>query len=145
MATQTESPSNLFEQAFDSFRKTAEANIEVQQELFRQWGANWPGLGQPQNAWIERVQKFQKEWSKTVKEVLSKHREILDEQYELALDSLEEAFRVGQSTDPQEYAKRCESLCKKCLQALRDSGELQVKETQEALTKWLALATKVAG
>jgi hypothetical protein len=144
MATQTESPSSVFEQVFDSFRKAAESSVEMQQELFRQWGAGWPGFPQPQNAWLERVQKFQKEWAKTVKELLGKHREILDEQYRLALDSLEEAFRVVQSSDPQEYAKRCEALCKKSLDVMREAGELQVKETQEALNKWMGLAVKAA-
>jgi hypothetical protein len=142
MATQTESITNVFEQALDSLRKAAESNIEMQQELFRQWGANWPGLAQPHNAWAERAQKFQKDWAKTVKELLSKHREILDDQYGLALESLDEAFRVAQSSDPQEYAKRCEALCRKTLEVLRNAGELQVKETQEALTKWIALAVK---
>jgi hypothetical protein len=145
MATQTESATNVFEQAFNSLRKTAEANLEMQQELFRQWGANWPGFPQPQNAWVERVQKFQKEWAKTVKELLNKHREILDEQYRLSLESLDEAFRVAQSSDPQEYAKRCETLCKKSLEVMREAGELQVKETQEALNKWIGLAVKAAG
>jgi hypothetical protein len=144
MATQTESATNIFEEAFDSLRKTAEANIEMQQELFRQWAANWPGFAQPQNSWAERAQKFQKEWAKTVKELLSKHREILDEQYRLALESLDEAFRVAQSSDPQEYAKRCEALCKKSLEVMREAGELQVKETQEALNKWIGLAVKAA-
>ena len=145
MATQTESPASVFEHAFDSLRKTAESNIEMQQELFRQWGANFPGFPQPQNAWVERAQKFQKEWTKTVKELLSKHREILDEQYRLGLESLDEAFRVAQSGDPQEHAKRCEALCKKSLETVRDAGELQVKESQEALTKWIGLAVKAAG
>jgi hypothetical protein len=145
MPTQTESVTSVFEQAFDSLRKTAEANLEMQQELFRQWGANWPGVPQPQNAWVERAQKFQKEWAKTVKDVLSKHREILDEQYRLALESLDEAFRVAQSSDPQEYAKRCETLCKKSLELMRDAGELQVKEAQEAISKWVSLAVKAAG
>jgi hypothetical protein len=117
----------------------------MQQELLRQWGAGWPGLAQPQNAWVDRAQKFQKDWAKTVKELLSKHREILDEQYKLTLESLDEAFRVAQSSDPQEYAKRCEALCRKSLEVLRDAGELQVKETQEALSKWIALAVKAAG
>jgi hypothetical protein len=144
MATQTESVSNVFEDAFENLRKAAEASIEMQQELFRQWGAGWPGFAQPQNAWVERAQKFQKEWAKTVKEVLSKHREILDEQYRLALESLDEAFRVAQSSDPQEYGKRCEALCKKSLEVMRNAGELQVKETQEALNKWIGLAVKAA-
>jgi hypothetical protein len=145
MATQTESVTNVFKQAYDSLRKTAEANLEMQQELFRQWGANWPGFPQPQNAWVERAQKFQKEWAKTVRELLSKHREILDEQYQLAVDSLDEAFRVAQSSDPQDFAKKCEALCKKSLEVLREAGELQVKETQEALNKWIGLAVKAAG
>jgi hypothetical protein len=145
MTTQTESVTSVFEQAFDSLRKAAESNLEMQQELFRQWGANWPGFAQPQNAWVERAQKFQKEWAKTVKDLLGKHREILDEQYKLALDSLDDAFRVAQSSDPQEYAKRCEALCKKSLEVMREAGELQVKETQEALSKWIGLAVKAAG
>jgi hypothetical protein len=117
----------------------------MQQELFRQWGAKWPGFSQPQNAWVERAQKYQKDWAKTVKELLSKHRETLDEQYRLALESLDEAFRVAQSSDPQEYAKRCEALCKKSLEVMREAGELQVKETQDVLNQWMGLAVKAAG
>lgn len=145
MTTQTEPVTNVFEQVFDHLRKTAEANIEMQQELFRQWGTNWPGFPQPQSAWVERAQKFQREWGKTVKELLTRHRETLDEQYRLGIESIEEAFRTLQSADPQEYAKRCETLCRKSLEALREAGEAQVKETQEALNKWIALAVKAAG
>jgi hypothetical protein len=145
MPTQTESPASVFEQAFECLRKASEANLEMQQELFQQWGAKWPGLAQPQNVWVERARKFQAEWAKIVKELLNRHREILDEQYDLALESLDEAFRVAESSDPREYAKHCEDLCKKSLRVLRDAGELQLKETQEALTKWLALAVKAAG
>jgi hypothetical protein len=145
MTAQTESAQTLFEQVFDNLRKTAESQLEMQQELFRQWGANWPGFPQqPQTAWVERVQKFQKGWAKTVKELLTKHREVLDEQYGLALDSMEEAFKVAQSSDPEEYAKRCESLCRKSLEVMREAGELQVRELQDVLAKWSELATKSA-
>jgi len=144
MTAQVESPQTLFEQVFDNLRKTAESQLQMQQEMFRQWGANWPGFPQPQTAWVEKVQKFQKGWAKTVKELLTKHREVLDEQYGLALDSMEEAFKVAQSSDPEEYAKRCEALCRKSLEVMREAGELQVKELQEALSKWSELATKSA-
>ena len=144
MSTQTESVSSVFEEAFENLRKTAESSLEMQQELFRQWGAKWPGLPQSQSAWLERAQKLQKEWSKTVKELVSKHREVADEQYRMAIESLEEAFRVAQASDPQEFAKRCELLCKKSLEILREAGEQQVKETQEALNKWMGLAAKTA-
>lgn len=147
MATETESLQSMFEQVFDTLRKSAESSVEMQQELLRQWGAKWPGFpGLPpsQEAWVERVQKFQKIWAKTVKELLSKHREVLDEQYDLALATLEEAFRVAQSSDPEEFAKRCESLCRKSLEVMRETGELQSKELQAALSKWTELAAKSA-
>jgi hypothetical protein len=144
MTTETESIQNVFEQAFDQLRKTAESNIEMQQELFRQWSANWPGFPEPNGAWLEKVQKFQKAWAKTVKELLNKHREVMDEQFDLAVDSLDEAFRVAQSSNPEEYAKRCESLCRKSLEIMREAGELQAKELQEALSKWTELAAKSA-
>jgi hypothetical protein len=145
MPTETQSAANLFEEVFDNLRKVAESNIEMQQEVFRKWSANWPGFPQPQTAWLEKVQKFQKAWAKTVKELLTKHRETLDKHYELAIDSLEEAFRVAQSLDPEEYSKRCETLCRKSLDVLREAGELQAKEMQEVLSKWTELAAKSAG
>jgi hypothetical protein len=144
MTTQTESVTGLFEQAFDNMRKAAESSIEMQQELFRNWNATWPGFPKPQSDWLERVQKFQKAWAKTVKELIARHREVLDEQYGLAVDSLEEALRVAQSSDPKECAKRCETLCRKSLDVLREASELQAKELQDALSKWTDLATKAA-
>ncbi|MFO0787823.1 MAG: hypothetical protein U0805_00095 [Pirellulales bacterium] len=144
MNAETESVAGLFEQAFDNMRKAAEANIEMQQELFRKWNNSWPGFPQPQSAWLERGQRFQKDWAKTVKDLFSRHREVLDEQYGLALESLDEAIKVAQSSDPQECAKRCEKLCRKSLDVLRESAELQAKELQDAFTKWSELAGKVA-
>jgi len=144
MATETQSVTGVFEQAFDNLKKAAEANVEMQQEMFRKWTSGWPGFPQPQSAWLERIQKFQKEWGKTVKEVLTRHREVLDEQYSLAMESLEEAFKVAQSSDPQEWAKRCEKLCRKSLDVMREVSETQAKELQDALSKWAELASKSA-
>ena len=144
MATETKSVKSLFEEVFDNVQKTAQANIEMQQELFRKWAAGWPGMPQPQTAWVEKTKQFQKDWAKTVKELLNKHREVFDERYQLAVDSLDEAFRVAQSSDPQEYAKRCEALCRKTLDVWRETSELQAKEFQTALSKWIELVTKSA-
>jgi exonuclease VII large subunit len=144
MATQTESAKNLFDEAFENLRKTAESNLEMQQEMFRQWSANWPGFPKPQEAWLQKAHKFQKDWAKTAKELLQKHREVLDEQYQMAVDSLEEAFTVVQSSDPQDFAERCQTFCRKSLDAVRDAGELQAKEMQESLNKWIGLAVKSA-
>ena len=144
MATETKSAKNVFEEVFENFQKAAQTNFEMQQELFRKWATGWPGVPQPQNAWLEKAKQFQKEWAKTVKEVLNKHRDVFDEQYQLVVDSLDDAFRVAQSSDPQEYAKRCEALCRKTLEVWRETSELHSKELQAALNKWLELATRAA-
>jgi hypothetical protein len=142
MSTQTESVSNVFEEVFENLRKTSESSLQMQQDFFRQWGAQWPGFPQQENAWMDRVQKFQKDWSKTFTELMNKHRKLLDDQYRTAIDALKEGFRVAESADPQEYRQRCEELCRKSLELIRETGELQVKETQEALNRWVALAVK---
>ncbi len=142
MATQTESITNVFEQVFDNFRKVAESNTEMQQELFRKWGASWPGFPELDNHWVDRVQKFQKDWAKTFTDLVNKHRKMLDDEYRIAIDGLKEAFRVVECADPQEYRQRCEELCRKSVELIRESGDLQLKETQEALNRWAALVVK---
>jgi len=144
MVTGTESIAGLFEQVFDNVRKAAESNIEMQQDMFRKWNVVWPGFPQPQSAWFERVQKFQKVWAKTAKELVNHHREVLDKQYRLAQESLEEAFRVAQASDPEDCVEKCETLCRKSLEVLREAGELHVKELQDALNKWTAAAARAA-
>ena len=138
MTTETESVQNVFEQAFDNVRKTAESSLEMQQELVPPMGCQLARRSQPQNAWVERVQKFQKDWAKTVKELLPSIVKFLDEQYRLAMESLEEAFRVARVVRPAGVRRSgAKSLCKKSLEVLREVGELQVKETQETLNKWM--------
>jgi hypothetical protein len=144
MTTQTESVSSVFEELFDNLRKAADANIQMQQELFRQWGAKWPGLPTTDNAWLERLQKFQKDWSKTLTELMNKHRKMLDDEYRVAIDGVKEAFRVAESADPQEYRERCEGLCRKSVEIMREVGELQMKESQEALNRLVAVLVKGA-
>lgn len=142
MATQTVSPTSMFEDAFENLKKIAETSFEMQQEVLNKWTSAWPQFPQPESAWLDRVQKFQKGWAKTVKELLARHGEVLDEQYRLALASLEEAFRVAQASEPQEYAKRCEGLCRKSLDVMHQVGKLQGEEILNALNKLTELVGK---
>jgi hypothetical protein len=90
----TETSKNLYEDVFSNVRKAAEANLKMQQEMFKQWTVLWPGLPNPQTAWIEKVRDFQKQWTRTMSELARKHRDVLDRQYQAALESLDEALRV---------------------------------------------------
>jgi hypothetical protein len=132
----------VYEQVFDNVRKAAEANLKMQQEVFRQWTTLWPGLPSPQSVWIDKVRDFQKQWGNTVSELARQHRDTFDRQYQAALESLEEALRVGESSNPEEFRKRTEQLCRKTLDCMREVSEAQMKEFQDAMSKWSELVTK---
>jgi uncharacterized protein YwqG len=151
VADQTGFTGSPFEQAMENFRKTAEVGLGMQQEMMRQWSTSWPGAGMgmsmatPQTAWLEKMREFQKQWSQTVSDLMRKHREVLDNQYRSAIESLEEAFRVGQARDPEQFRQRTEELCRRSLECLRETSEAQMKEFQEATAKWMEMLGKSSG
>jgi hypothetical protein len=138
----TDASSKVFEQVFDNIRKAAEANLKLQQETFRQWSILWPGMPNPQSIWIDQVRDFQKRWSSTISDLTRKHRDVVNRQYQAAIESLDEALRVAESKDPEEYRERVEQLCRKTLDCMRDVSESQLREFQEAVSKWTELLTK---
>jgi len=137
----TETTTNVYEQVFDNMRKASEANLKMQQEMFRQWSTLWPGMPSPQSIWLEKMRDFQRQWGNTMSDLARQHRVTFDRQYQSALESLEEALRVSESSNPEEFRKRTEQLCRKTLDCLREASEAQMKEFQDAMNKWSALIT----
>lgn len=140
MTTETKSP--VFEEIFTNISKAAEANLKMQQELFRQWTSMWPGMPAPQAVWIDKVRDFQRQWTQAVSDVARRHRETVDRQYQAALENLDAALRVTESTNPEEYRRRAEQLCRKTIDCMREMSETQIKEYQDTMTKWTELVTK---
>jgi exonuclease VII large subunit len=141
MATTT--ANNVYDDVFQNLRKAAETNLKMQQEVFKQWGAMWPGFPSPQSVWLDKVRDFQHQWATTVSDLARKHRDVLDRQYQAALESLEEALRVTESSNPEEFRARTEQLVRKTLDCVREVSETQMNEIQEAMNRWSELATKV--
>lgn len=139
----TETSGKMLEQVFHNIRQAAEANLKLQQEAVRQWSSFWP-VSVPETAWTDAVREFQKEWTKTVSELARKHREVVDRQYQVAIDSLESALQISESTTPEEYRRRSEEFCRKTLECMRETSEAQVRDFQEAVTKWTELVAKSA-
>jgi hypothetical protein len=146
MAEKTMKPTSgaLFEEAFQNIRRAAEANLNMQQELFSQWSALWPGIPAPQSAWIKQVQRFRSKWVEAVSELARKHREFIDRQYNAAMESLDAALCVTEASTPEEYRRRSEQLCRKSLDCVREVAETQVEEFQDAVTKWTDFLAKAA-
>ncbi|MCG8449359.1 MAG: hypothetical protein MI725_07260 [Pirellulales bacterium] len=138
-----ENGSQLFEDVFQSIRKAAEANLKLQQEAFLQWSNMWPGVPSTQPSWVDKVQKFHKQWCDTVSDLAAKHREVLDEQYQASLESLDAALKVTESSNPEEFRRRSEQFCRKAVDCMKEVSESQVRQFQESAAKWTKLLTTV--
>ena len=137
-----ETGSQLFEEVFANMRKATEANLKMQQEVFRQWTTMWPGIPTPQSIWIDKMRDFQRQWSNTISDLARKHRDAVDRQYQAALESLDAALRVSESTNPEEARRRSEQLCRKTIDCMREMSEAQIREFQDAMTKVTELIAK---
>jgi len=129
----TESKNSMLDQVFHNIRQAAEANLKLQQEAVRQWSSLWP-VAAPQNSWTDSVRNFQKKWTSAISELAHKHREVMDQQYQAAVDSLDAALHVSESTTPEECRKRSEQLCRKTLDCVRDVSEAQIQEFQNVVS-----------
>lgn len=151
----SEAGSNVYEQVLEQMRKATETSLKMQQDALQQWTSLWPGFpglsaaksapGVPeaQAVWLDKVLEFQRQWSNAVSDLAHKHRNTVDRQYQAALESLDEALRVGESSSPEEYRRRIEQFCRKALECMREASEAQMKEYHEAMNKLSELVGKV--
>ena len=132
----------IFEEVFQNIRKATEANLKLQQEVFRQWSGLWPGASTPQSVWTDKVRDVQSKLTNTVSDLARKHREVMDRQYEAAIESLDAALKVSESTTPEEFRRRSEQFCRKTLDCVREMSEAQIREFQDTVRKWTETVTK---
>lgn len=132
----------IFEDVFQNIRKAAEANLKLQQEAFIHWSNMWPGAPASQPGWVDKIQKFHSKWCDTVSELAAKHREVLDQQYQATLESLDAALKVSEASNPEEFRRRSEQFCRKAVDCMKEVSETQVKEFQETASKWTQLLTQ---
>lgn len=131
--------SPVFEEFYQNIRKAAEANLKMQQEIFSQWTSLWPGMPTPQTAWINQMQGFRRKFTETISDLARKHRDVIERQYQAALESLDAALSISDATTPEEFRRKSEQLCRKTLDCMKEVSETQVREFQDAITKWTDL------
>ena len=142
MTAQTEFMTKAYEQVFEGFRKTAESAVQMQHELFRQWTAAWPGFPKPQGISAEQVQNFQKEWTLAMAELTRKYQELWDRQYKAGLESVEGAWRLSEAKNSDELRLKMTELWQKSFDSLKDLAQIQMRNFQTAVEKWMELARK---
>lgn len=135
--------SAVLEEVFQNVRKAAETNLKLQQEVIAQFTNLWPAMPSPQSAMMNRMQQFRSKWVETVSGLARKHREVMDRQYNAAMESLDAALAVTDAGTPEEFRRRSEQFCRKTLDCVREVAETQVQELQNAVSKWTDLVAKV--
>jgi hypothetical protein len=135
----------MFEQALDSLKTATEANLHMQQEVFKKWFTMWPGVPAFPGAGAEPFTKFQKKWADFVAEVAKKQREAIEAQYKVGVADIEKAFRLNEVKDPGELCAKTTELWHNAFEVLRQTYETQLRDLQAAAAKWTELAMKVVG
>ena len=141
----------MFDQVLESLRNATNSTIQLQQEMFREWFQQWSqvaGIPTPgsllMNGWNDQVHAIQKKWSQTVTDMLNKHRETLDAQYRAGIRIIEDAFRVAEAKDPEQFRKLTEALWRQSFDCLKTTIETQMRDFQAAAEKRIEVVSKGA-
>ena len=137
----------MFDQILENYRKATEATLQFQQMMLRGWGQQWPpSFGMPFPTELgslpEQYSKVQKKLGETITDMLNKHRETLDAQYRAGIRAIEDAFRVGEAKDPEQYRKLVEELWRHSYECLKSLAESQMRDMQTVMQKWCELASQ---
>lgn len=145
----------MFDQILDNFRKATESTIQLQQEMTRQWFQQWasmPGLPNPGNMFgttaaaapvaSAPVASAPKQASEVVTELLNKHLKTLDAQYQAGIRTIEDAFRVLEAKDLEQFRKLTEELWRQSFNSLKTVIESQLRDFQTATAKGIEAASK---
>jgi len=137
----------MFDQILENYRRATESTILFQQMMLRNWTEHWPqtfGVPMPAASWPEQVHSAQKKLGETVTEMLNQHRETLDAQYRAGITAIEDAFRVAEAKDPEQFRKLTEELWRHSYECLKNLAESQMRDLQAVTQKWFELASQGA-
>jgi hypothetical protein len=128
----------MFDQILDTLRKATESTIQFQQEIYRQWvqvaGVLDPGAASG-SSWADQARASQKRWAETLTDLLNQHRKTLDSQYRAGIRIIEDAFRVTEAKDPEQFRKLTEELWRQSLDCLKTVSESQLRDFQAAVER----------
>jgi hypothetical protein len=128
------------DQVFEAFRKASASFVQMQQDLFKQWTQQWPTVPlEIAGASGEWLQKFQKRWLEFTTDSLNMHRQSLDSMYGAAIEIMSQAFKLSESTTPEDYQRATGDLRRKIFETFKAQSESQLREMEKEVEKWFEL------
>jgi hypothetical protein len=142
----------------DDYSRAFESMLRLQEVLLRNWSNQWslfrlevsgPCLTETQNpartglasSLSEQISSSQKKWSEAVSDVLRRHQETLDEQYRAGIRAIDDAFRMSEAKDPEQFRHLGEDLWRRNIDVLNTALASQMHDVQSIMHKLLEAAT----
>jgi hypothetical protein len=128
---------------FDTYKRASESFLHMQQEVFKRWSQQWAST--PLNVmdvstdWAEKVQK---RWLEFTTESLDRQRHSLDGMYKSLIQILDQAFRLSESKNPEDYRRTTDEVRHKMFEVFRAQSEAQFREFQRSAETWFDLLPK---
>jgi hypothetical protein len=135
----------MIDQMFDTFRKTSESSLQMQQEMFTQWAQQWPTV--PMNAagvsadWLRTLQK---RWIEFSTESLERNRVGLDSMYRSGIQFIEQTLRLSDAKSPDDCRHALEDLWRKLIDVFKEQSESQLHDFQKGVEKCVESFPKAA-
>jgi hypothetical protein len=130
----------MFEQLFGRYRKTSEACMQMQQDMFRslmqQWMAASPNAAGAAADWNRHLQK---RLFDLAVELLNRQRQSLDANYRSAIEILEQSAHLSESKSAEEYRRGVEDLWHRWFETVKTQSESQFRDLQNWAGKSLEI------
>ena len=147
----------MFDMILENCSKAVESTLRLQQEMLRNWTMQWPPFGTqvfefpftgtstsasatPTAAWLEQLSTAQTKWAEAVTDMLKRHQETLDEEYRAGIRAIDDAFRVGETRDPEQFRRLSEELWRRNIEVLKTAVASQMHDVQSVMQKWYEAA-----
>lgn len=143
---QAEKGKEMYEDAFDFVRNAAEANLEMQREIFRYWSGQWSNgvsRGAGEKDWTQVAREAQCGWNDSMRDVMNKSREAMVSQYQGTMRLMEDAVEMSQCTNPDEFRRRSQSFCRDSLDTMKRASEAYLESCQSAVRAWTDCVTRM--
>ena len=130
----------MYDQLFETFRKSSESWLQMQQDMFKnvaqQFMTTPPSTAGMASDWNRN---FQKRWLELAVEILNKHRESLDSTYKSLINMIEQTSRMSEAKSSDEVRRGVEDLWRKWFENVKSQSETQFRDVQNWAGKSLEI------
>lgn len=136
MTTDTkEFATDMFHQAADSFKKTMEAGIKVQEQFTKMWMVP---MTMPSNFedMRKRGEKISTDYVSLMEKNMQQIQRSFDEQSKTTMDLMKKAFDAAKGQNPSEIQNRSQELFQSSMDSVKNFTDTLVKTNTQIMENW---------